>query len=180
PRPGPRVLCKSMPSRYFSADGASAQRDDATKRGRGGRGSGQGEHGKKRRDQATTELSTEASTAELEAIVFGTDPKASPPDAHGVGDDGAAEAREETNLNGDTQGADVELSGNGRPQKRRRGKAGAQARGQGAAAAWLDPDDAELTVDLKSRNRLHQLRRTAAETTISGQEYEQDDFEISL
>jgi U3 small nucleolar RNA-associated protein 18 len=39
--------------------------------------------------------------------------------------------------------------------------------------AWIDPDDAELEVDLMRQNRTKKLRRFDKETTVSGQEYEQ-------
>eukprot|EP00746_Dinoflagellata_sp_MGD_P003133 gnl/MRDRNA2_/MRDRNA2_106099_c0_seq1.p1 gnl/MRDRNA2_/MRDRNA2_106099_c0~~gnl/MRDRNA2_/MRDRNA2_106099_c0_seq1.p1 ORF type:complete len:508 (+),score=108.87 gnl/MRDRNA2_/MRDRNA2_106099_c0_seq1:92-1615(+) len=56
--------------------------------------------------------------------------------------------------------------------KKKRNNKSAAARKKTAEAAWEDPDDATLQVDLNSQNRLKKLRTDDEEKLVDGKEYE--------
>jgi len=120
-----------------------------------------------------------STTAELEAIVFGTQLQLPPSD---VEDESASDTEAAVAL-----GVEVPLTTDfkvARPKakrklKKKRKKVGpvdddedGEAPG-GGGCAWHDPDDAELEVDLTMRNRTKKLRLTDEETKVTGDEYEQ-------
>lgn len=129
----------------------------------------------------------DASTAQLEAIVFGNSLQL--PTSNDV---------EESADDADSQDSDDHQGGTSLPftsqvtampkrklrKKRKRGGSGktkvdgadldeADAPEGVSSAAWNDPDDAKLEVDLTLRNRTKKLRRSDAEGSVTGAEYEQ-------
>jgi len=124
--------------------------------------------GDKRRGAAG--LASGLGTAELEAIVFGG---ADPSTAEAVADDEGVPPK--------ARAADAADAGDlveKQPKRRKRKRAPSQEAGSEAkasgpgAAAWLDPDDAELEVDLTARSRTMKLRQSNKEKKVSGNEYE--------
>eukprot|EP00928_Gymnodinium_smaydae_P017469 TRINITY_DN16683_c0_g1_i1.p1 TRINITY_DN16683_c0_g1~~TRINITY_DN16683_c0_g1_i1.p1 ORF type:complete len:560 (-),score=121.56 TRINITY_DN16683_c0_g1_i1:69-1748(-) len=130
--------------------------------------------------RATAAARDVASTSRLESIVFG---------AAGLGDededDKAAEVAAEEAAEGEDGdaasgaeevGAVASRPAQVRAKKRRKLRAAASSKEPAETAApapaWVDPDDATLTVDLKAVNRRRKLRRDYDEDEIQGDEYE--------
>lgn len=124
------------------------------------------------------------STRQLEAIVFG-----------GLnfddGQEAAAEEEDEADVLAKPDDIETEVTADGGASARKRRKrtasdashvsnaSSAPAEMSSAAApkaeggaAWVDADDATLTVDLKAQNRRKKLRTNYAEVEIKGDEYE--------
>jgi U3 small nucleolar RNA-associated protein 18 len=105
-----------------------------------------------------------ASVRELESIVFGNG-------ALGLGKDSVEEPELEPEEA--VQETDVAAPKAPSGKKRKKRKAGVEDKPIDAGApAWVDADDAALTVDLKARDRTKKLRKNFTEDEISGVEYE--------
>jgi len=128
----------------------------------------------------------DASTAALEAIVFGR-PLQLPSDNEGDGsgvDESPVAGMDDSEGNVPLLAAvdQADSLKPGRPKAKRKRKI-KKKRAQeesdedeasgGEAPAWNDPDDAELEVDLTARNRTKKLRRHDDETVVAGADYEQ-------
>jgi len=97
-----------------------------------------------------------ATTAELEAIVFGRFPTVTDENASAAPQAGAVASNEATTL----------------PLKKKKKRGKKAAAWETPRSAWKDPDDATLQVDLGARNRSKRLKKTDEETKVGGDEYE--------
>lgn len=130
----------------------------------------------------------DAETAHLESIVFGGKPddereeeapavkrvpasKEEEEDDEDVEED-EAEGEEDDGMQPSTTPAADEEAGTKMRKKRGRSASDASCAAAAPAAAWVDPDDAQLRVDLKSKGKSRKLRRSHAETILTGPEYE--------
>lgn len=111
----------------------------------------------------------DAETARLESIVFGTSGGADDDSK----DDGDAEEEAPEETQEEAKSEDEEdAEGAEAASKARAGKRKRSAREGPQAPAWVDPDDAELRVDLSAPGRSRRLRRSAQEEVVQGDEYE--------
>lgn len=164
------------------ADGAAR----ASGGGRGGRGRGgrAGRAGGQRGEPGDPEQpaapfpGADAATADLEAIVFGrAAPKSAESAAPGAKSASqrpllaAASARE----TGDSSDEDSDDGAKAKGKRKRKAVVEDEAPRipGGVAAAWADPDDEALEVDLASKPRTQKLRRSEKETKVTGVEYEE-------
>eukprot|EP00933_Yihiella_yeosuensis_P038666 TRINITY_DN32603_c0_g1_i4.p1 TRINITY_DN32603_c0_g1~~TRINITY_DN32603_c0_g1_i4.p1 ORF type:complete len:538 (+),score=117.57 TRINITY_DN32603_c0_g1_i4:77-1690(+) len=137
------------------------------KKGKGkgkGRGRGRGALKKQLREQSYS-----VSTAELESIVFGGSSLEKPPRQIEEEEDEDDQEDDAIPEQGDKEENDDDSEAKAKkPEKKRKLE---EKKDPTPAAAWNDPDDAELEVDV-AKGRLSKLQRNRKETKLDGNEYE--------
>mmetsp|Transcript_32454 Transcript_32454/g.59254 ORF Transcript_32454/g.59254 Transcript_32454/m.59254 type:complete len:596 (+) Transcript_32454:99-1886(+) len=138
----------------------SSEEDKSSRKSKGsgkGKSSSEGKSSRKEKRQRSSFAEQDASTAALEAIVFGQ--------ALDLHDDGAAV--DVTGKERQPKSSAAKAPAQRNKRKRQKSKSAGESK-----PAWVDRDDATLQVDLTKHNRTKKLRKTDEEVKVAGDEYE--------